>query len=160
VPVVVDAKLLADWVLAHKELVRDVVAYECDKARVIVFPVLKQTPGVYIVGLDLQNVRGHPAHVYALKRLFPSMHFDLAVSLHSDRFASGAAAFYRLGHIRADLRIPPDHLVELVDVCRDRILSDDKRVWSKVGDLGLPVVIETLDDRDDYDDRSDADDDP
>src|SRR5438128_8560978 len=122
-------------------------------------PLLKRAPGFYVKAFDVEDVRRNARHIDAFQRLLGVACVDLFVSLNSDRFTRGTVADDRIGGVRMDLRIAPEHLEELVEIGCDGKLRHDESVRPEVRDLLLPVTIEPLDDRDYGDYRGDPDDD-
>src|ERR1044072_7807482 len=52
-----------------------------------------------------------------------------------------------------NLRVAANHLVELIEISRNRILRNHKSVRSEIRNLSLPVVVKPLDNRDYRNDR-------
>src|SRR5436305_8121078 len=123
----------------------------------LVLPFKKAAPGIYLLAFDVEDVRRHAAEVKGVERLFAIMDADVAMRFDADGFASGARAAQALGIRRMDFRVAADGFDELVEVGDDRVLRDDEGVRPEVRNLRLPVNVHALDERDDRDDRADAD---
>src|SRR5207248_8993142 len=114
-------------------------------------------PGIDLLAFDLRDVRRQATEINRIERLFAIMHAHAAVRLDANRFAGGAEAAQALGIVGVHFRVAANGFKELVEIRDDGILRDDERVRPEIGDLRLPIKIHALYERDDGDDRTDAD---
>ncbi len=157
-PVVLDLNLFSDGICRRKELVHQIPAQESHELRMVVFPLSYVAAGFDVIRFDIDYARRHARHVHVFDRLVRISNTRGPVSFHAYSFARGAVLADELGVIGADLGVPLQQFVELVQIGSDRELSNHKRVGPEVGDLLLPVAVQAVQNADDHDYRSDADD--
>jgi hypothetical protein len=81
----------------------------------------------------------------------------LLVRLYSNLFACSTSSSDRIGSIGMYFGIPPDHLIELVQIGCDGELRNHESIRAEVRYLLFPIVIEPLNYRDYRNNRGDAD---